>query len=204
MQMLILTLLWLVYFLLHSALASLACKQWLAGICPACMPWYRLVYNLLALVGLFPPLYFMWRWRGELIIDYSGIFFWLANGIALFAIAGFFKTLDYYDLAEFSGKRQLREQSDGNLDREKFHLSPLHRYVRHPWYFLGLLILWTRDMDKMQLLSSLLITLYLVVGSILEERKLVRYHGEIYRRYQQRVAGLFPLPWKFLKSGEDL
>ena len=27
-------------------------------------------------------------------------------------------------------------------------------------------------------------------------------HGEIYRRYRQRVPGLFPLPWKHLRESD--
>jgi hypothetical protein len=36
----------------------------------------------------------------------------------------------------------------------------------------------------------------------LEEKKLLIYHGDIYRRYMARVPGLIPLPWKFLTAEE--
>jgi protein-S-isoprenylcysteine O-methyltransferase Ste14 len=85
-------------------------------------------------------------------------------------------------------------------DQERFYISPLHRWVRHPWYFLGLVILWTRDMDGVRLVSSLVISGYFVIGSRLEERKLLVYHGERYRRYCQQVAGLLPLPWRYLTA----
>jgi len=57
-------------------------------------------------------------------------------------------------------------------------------------------------MSVTTLLSSVIITLYFLVGSRLEEKKLLVYHGNIYRRYMSRVAGLIPLPWKFLTAGE--
>jgi protein-S-isoprenylcysteine O-methyltransferase Ste14 len=78
----------------------------------------------------------------------------------------------------------------------------MHRYVRHPWYALGLVVVWTRSMDAAMLVTALAITVYLVIGSRLEERKLLVYHGEAYRRYMERVPGLIPLPWRRLKSGE--
>jgi steroid 5-alpha reductase family enzyme len=87
-------------------------------------------------------------------------------------------------------------------DQERFHLSPLHRWVRHPWYFLGLVIVWTRDMSAAMFVSALFITAYFAIGSRLEERKLLVYHGERYRRYRERVAGLVPLPWKMLSRAE--
>ncbi len=87
-------------------------------------------------------------------------------------------------------------------DQEHFQLSAFHRFVRHPWYFFGLILIWTRDMSVMTLLSSILITFYFVVGSWLEEKKLLVYHGGTYRRYMARVPGLIPLPWKFLTAKE--
>jgi protein-S-isoprenylcysteine O-methyltransferase Ste14 len=53
-------------------------------------------------------------------------------------------------------------------------------------------------MSATTLLSSVFITLYFIVGSRLEEKKLLVYHGDIYRSYMARVPGLIPLPWKFL------
>ncbi len=37
---------------------------------------------------------------------------------------------------------------------------------------------------------------YFFVGSIFEERKLVREFGAAYRAYQQRVPRLLPRPWR--------
>ena len=52
------------------------------------------------------------------------------------------------------------------------------------------------------LITAVLLTLYFVIGSRLEEQKLLRYHGEIYRRYRERVPGLIPLPWKYLRESD--
>jgi protein-S-isoprenylcysteine O-methyltransferase Ste14 len=45
-------------------------------------------------------------------------------------------------------------------------------------------------------------TAYFIVGSRMEERKLIAYHGERYRRYMGKVAGLVPLPWKTISKAE--
>jgi len=52
------------------------------------------------------------------------------------------------------------------------------------------------------LVSALAITLYFVLGSRLEERKLIAVHGDTYRRYRAKVPGLLPLPWKRLSREE--
>ena len=194
--------LWLGYFLIHSLLASLPVKYWVARRFPAFIPWYRLIFNSLALLLLLPPLAYMWMLRGEPLWQWQGAAAWIANGLALLALAGFVWSLKVYDSGEFLGLRQLRLQITEVHDQERFHISHLHRFVRHPWYSLGLVLVWTQEMDPARLVSALAISLYILLGSMLEERKLRVYHGEVYRRYQQRVPGLIPRPWRYLNRSQ--
>ena len=195
---------WLVYFGLHSLLASIGAKALVATRWPRAMPAYRLGYNLLAIVLLALPLWLTLSAPGPWLWQWSGFAAVLAAILAVAALLGFFWSLRFYDSAEFLGFRQLREGIASVDDQERFQLSPLHRFVRHPWYFFGLVIVWTRDMNAAMLTTAILITLYFVIGSRLEERKLIRYHGEVYRHYRERVPGLLPLPWKFLSAAEAL
>jgi len=189
---------WIGYFTLHSALASLAVKRKVAAAWPGLMPYYRLTFNLLAVLLILPILWLTYRAPGPLLWRWQGAAAWLANGLALAALVGFWLSLKRYDMQEFLGLRQLRFHVQRVEDQKHFHLSPFHRYVRHPWYFFGLVLVWTRDMHATTLLSGVFITLYFVIGSRLEEKKLLTYHGDTYRRYMARVPGLIPLPWKFL------
>lgn len=193
---------WTLYGALHSFLASLKLKRWVAGRWPGRMPLYRLAFNLLAVVTLIPPLFLVYHWRGDYLWQWSGVGWWVANGLALAAVGGIVWSLRYYDGSEFSGMRQWRAGERRVEDQERFYISPLHRFVRHPWYFLGLVILWTRDMDGVRLVSSLIITGYFVIGLRLEERKLLVYHGERYRRYRERVPALIPLPSRYLTTSQ--
>lgn len=203
-DMTLLLLCWLSYFALHSTLASLRIKRGIAARHPELMPVYRLIFNILSVLLLLPILWLMYRTPGQWLWRWSGAAAWLANGLALAALLGFLHSLKYYDTGEFIGLRQWRSRSGRVEDQEHFHLSPFHRFVRHPWYFFGLVLIWTRDMNASLLLSSLMMTLYFIVGSRLEESKLLIYHGRAYQRYMERVPGLLPLPWKFLSNGEAL
>ena len=193
---------WLAYFALHSTLASLAAKSRVAANWPNLMPYYRLTFNVLASLLILPILWLTYRNPEPVLWRWQGIAAWLANGLALAALLGFWLSLKSYDMQEFLGLRQLRLHVRKVEDQEHFHLSPFHRFVRHPWYFFGLVLIWTRDMGATTLLSSVFITVYFAVGSLLEERKLLVYHGDTYRRYMARVPGLIPLPWKFLSAAE--
>ncbi len=202
LQLSIVAFLWLGYFALHSMLASLSFKRWFGARRPAWMPYYRLGFNALSLLTLVPVLAAVYLWRGDYLWQWSGTLWWFANGLAVLAIAGFIWSLGFYDGDEFIGLRQLRERQRRVDDQGELQISPLHRYVRHPWYFLALVLIWTRDMDPLFLLSSVMMTLYFIIGSRLEERKLCLYYGRRYRDYCDRVAGLIPLPWRTISADE--
>ena len=201
-QIILLIVSWLIYFGLHSLLASIGAKQYVADHWPRAMPAYRLTFNGIAVVLLVVPLWLSFAGSGPWLWRWSGGAFYLSLGLSAAALAGFAWSLKFYDTSEFLGLRQLRERNASVDDQERFQLSPLHRWVRHPWYFFALVIVWTRDMNAPMLTTAILITLYFIIGSRLEEQKLIRYHGDVYRRYRERVPGLVPLPWKFLREAD--
>jgi protein-S-isoprenylcysteine O-methyltransferase Ste14 len=57
-------------------------------------------------------------------------------------------------------------------------------------------------MNQARLVSAWWITLYFILGSRLEERKLWARFGAAYREYMARVPGLLPLPWRILSQEE--
>jgi protein-S-isoprenylcysteine O-methyltransferase Ste14 len=198
----LLSVLWLVYFTLHSGLASLTVKQWLATHRKNFMPFYRLFFNLQSLVLLALPLWFMWRHRTDYLWQWEGWLRWLGDGAACAAIIGFLFTLRYYNTGEFLGIRQARNHIYVVHDQESLHITPFHRFVRHPWYALALVIIWTRSMDSMFLVSAILWTMYFKIGSLMEEKKLIAYHGHVYDEYRSHVPGLIPLPWRYLSKAQ--
>ena len=193
---------WLGYCALHSAFASLQVKRWVALRHAELMPLYRIAFNALALLLLLPLQWLLAGYHGPGLWAWQGTAAWAANGLALAALLAFMISLKHYDGREFLGLRQWQERSQRVEDQEGFHLSPFHRYVRHPWYFFSLVLVWTRDMNAATLMSGAMITAYFIVGSRLEEAKLVAYHGAVYRRYMERVPGLIPLPWMSLSAKE--
>lgn len=188
---------WLAYGALHSWLAGSGVKAWVERHWPDLAPAYRLAYNGLAVLLLIPPLWLTVRISGEVVWDVPN---WIAWPAALVAVAGFVWSLRWYDTSEFLGLRQWRGRD--SHEREGFVLSPLHRHVRHPWYSLGLLLLWTRDLNAAWLTTAVALTVYVLIGSRLEERKLTERYGDTYRRYRERVPGLLPWPGHRLSRAE--
>lgn len=190
-----LVLAWMTYCALHSFLASVSFKRWVERRGPRVSRHYRLAYNLVATALLIPLLIvteraaedWLWRWQGP--------WAWLSHSVTVLVAAGFLWSSRAYDMREFMGVSAAPTPA-------RFGLSPLHRFVRHPWYFLGLIWLWTRDMDSARLVAALIVSAYLWLGSRLEEVKLERELGEIYRTYRNRVPGLLPRPWRYLTRDE--
>ncbi|MDP1833236.1 MAG: hypothetical protein Q8K67_14350 [Geothrix sp.] len=193
---------WIIYGALHSVLAARGTKRAVAAHLPRLIPAYRLLYNGFAGLALLPILWLLWRHPGPWIWRWQGSLAWVMNGIGMLAAAYLVAGPSAYDLAEFLGLRQLREGRGTGEDQDLFHISPLHRHVRHPWYALSLVVLWTRDMSEGMLASALWITAYLIVGSRMEEQKLLARFGPVYRDYMGRVPGFVPRPWKVLSREE--
>ena len=198
----LLALAWTAYGAIHSLLASTRIKQAFQTRFAHRYHGYRLGYNLLALALLAPPVWLLATYPGDLLWHWPAPVVWLARAITLAAAGTFLWTLRYYDTGEFLGTQQWRLRRTALGDQAPMALSPLHRRVRHPWYFLGLVILWSREMNAAMLLTACALTVYLVFGSYLEDRKLLALYGKPYQRYRDKVPGLIPMPGRYLSRQE--
>ena len=61
----LLIILWSLYFVLHSILASIRVKTLVAARWPALMPAYRLFFNLVAILFIVPPLTIVFVYPGN-------------------------------------------------------------------------------------------------------------------------------------------
>ncbi|MGB0749850.1 MAG: methyltransferase family protein, partial [Magnetospiraceae bacterium] len=165
---------WFAFAALHSVLATLGARTALG---PALGRAYRLVYNGVAVITLVP----VWI-AGQILLGSGLDFNWppLMQGVlfALFLTGGglMILALREYDLGLFSGMAQFRQGRGATLvaEEEPLHFDGLHRYVRHPIYSAGFLILWGRVSDEFSLATAFWASLYLVIGSRFEERRLIR------------------------------
>lgn len=185
---------WLSFGLVHSALAGSGVKGRLTGAPRAA---WRLVYNLLAAVHLGA----VW-WVGGLLFVGSGAFApvpWAAGLLAVLQVAGWVVLvlgLQGYDLGRLAGTRQIRNHRRGieEAEDEPLRRDGLHRFVRHPVYAGAFLILWGRVDDPFALATAVWGSLYIVIGTALEEHRLKRLYGAAYTAYRDRVPAF--VPWK--------
>jgi protein-S-isoprenylcysteine O-methyltransferase Ste14 len=76
--------------------------------------------------------------------------------------------------------------------------SGLLGIVRHPMYFATILFLWCLTSRLSDIVVNTVLTAYIIIGTILEERKLVLEYGAAYVQYMKEVPMLIPYfrrPW---------
>ena len=77
-----------------------------------------------------------------------------------------------------------------------------YRWVRHPLYLFLILMFWSYpDLTADRLLFNVLWTVWMIIGTVLEERDLVASFGDAYRDYQAEVPML--IPYRFPQSHRD-
>ena len=95
----------------------------------------------------------------------------------------------------FLGFRQLIESKTDNSP--ELVVKGLYQYVRHPLYTAGLLFIWLLPVMTLNLLALVIgLSVYLVVGAIVEEKKLVNEFGDVYVEYQKQTPMLIPVKIK--------
>lgn len=182
----------LAWGLLHSFLASLKVRtqirQWVG---PEADRWYRILYNLVSIITFLPILALLIILPDQLIyrIHYPWVLLSLAIQLAsvIILIAGVRQT----GIFSFLGLQQMVYP----VDNSPAHLvtTGLYKYVRHPLYSGGLVIIWLMPYMTWNLLAvNLGITIYILIGAYFEERKLVVEYGAQYVEYRRQTPMLIP------------
>lgn len=181
-----------VFAVQHSVMARKWFKDWWTQIVPK--PLERSTYVLFSSVAL---ILLLWQWRplggvvwsiddpfGRLLL--RGLFFF---GWGLVLVATFL--INHFDLF---GLRQVWLYLLGRpYTTLNFGTPGPYRLVRHPLYVGWLFAFWaTPTMTLAHLLFSIATTAYILIAIQLEERDLVREHGDSYDSYRRAVPMLIP------------
>jgi protein-S-isoprenylcysteine O-methyltransferase Ste14 len=196
LKYLLLALAWTAYCTLHSAMISETATGLLKRRLGDSFRFYRLLFNSIAMLTLIPVLWYAHSLGQEAIFRWEGVwrvlqYLLLGCGILLVVAGG-----RHYSFGQFVGISQLRGASSGGLATGGgIDSSGILGLVRHPWYTAVVLLLWAGRLDLAALVGNSVLTAYVVIGTLLEERKLVHEFGDAYRSYQRRVSMFVPLKW---------
>ena len=196
MNIFLYAILWLSFGLGHSISAKLSVQQRFA---PS-FQYYRLCYNAFAAVHILLVLYLGLTLLSTETFTFFTSLLAVMKFIQLAGLIFILLALRQYDLKEFLGIAVLlnrKARNESGLGGEATKLEPLNtgglnQWVRHPLYVGGFIFLWGGAVSPFGFYTALFGSLYLLIGSWHEEKKLVRLYADEYRRYQQRVPRFIP------------
>jgi len=183
-----------IFFVQHSSMLRKGVKRqmarWIPPFCSGAA--FTLVSALaLCLIMLF------WQQSDVVLVELKGLWRWVANIVFFASVAG--TGWGVWALRPFDplGTEPIKERLSGRSQpvQATFAVRGPYLWVRHPLYFLVLVLLWSRpDLTADRLLFNLLWSGWIYVGTRMEEKDLLAEFGDVYRQYQTMVPML--LPWK--------
>jgi protein-S-isoprenylcysteine O-methyltransferase Ste14 len=188
MSIFILLLALAIWGIVHSFLASHMAKD-LFRLKIGSMDFYRLAYNIFAAISFLPILYLMATLPNQLVYEVPSPWNLVMFGGQLISVILLGIAFLQTDSLSFVGLRQLFEKEESGA----LVVHGLYKVVRHPLYTFSLLFLWlTPTVSQNSLTVYIGSTLYILIGVLFEERKLLREFGEAYAIYKKSTPMLIP------------
>jgi methanethiol S-methyltransferase len=207
MRYFIFIILWITWCSIHSGMITLTFGNYVKNRFSSYHRFYRICFNLIALTTLMPLILYSNAFKGTILFRWQG--YWMTIQIFLFAISmGLFVAGGLkYDMLQFFGVRQIISgKSQSTLSKSgEIDTTGILSVTRHPWYLAAIIFIWVdyHEMYVSTLVVNIILTSYLVIGTFLEERKLIIEFGDVYRDYRNRVSMLFPAKWILKNIGQD-
>jgi len=199
MKYLILSSIWAGYCFLHSYLISIRFTNYLTRVLKNYYAFYRLFYVLISLILLVWVINYTAPLDTTIIITYippwsiiRQVMMW--GSLLMFFWAFFFN----YDSLSFFGIRQILNFNKSKTinPSEEIKKNGLLAVTRHPMYLALIIYLWSQTFRVADIVVNIVLTIYVIIGTVLEEKKLVLEFGDAYRKYQQEVPMLVPFTKK--------
>jgi protein-S-isoprenylcysteine O-methyltransferase Ste14 len=180
----------------HSVMARQGFKRWWTKLVPR--PIERSTYVLFSSIALIVLFYFWRPMPGIIWKAGSTSFASVLTGLSLF---GWFIVLTgTYLINHFNlfGLQQVYLNLKNQEQQYPKFVTPFYyKFVRHPLMLGFIVAFWAAPvMTVGHLLFAIATTGYILVAIQLEEKDLVSYHGEAYKRYQREVSQIIPMPPK--------
>ena len=186
----------LAFFIQHSGMVRKSFSRFLSRFLPD--SYNGAIYSIASGIFLFLVVIF---WQGTSnLFEAEGFTRVILRVMFILPVAGFVwgvKTLGLFD--PFGIKGILDYQRSKKSRPVTFTVRGPYQWVRHPLYLFMLVMIWSCPLlTADRLLFNILWSVWIFVGTILEERDLVKQFGDVYYEYQKKVPML--LPFKFIKK----
>ena len=183
----------------HSLTASLPFKRFVRRVIGSKVEaLYLPVYSFITLLILSPLVYLLYKFPGRILYRITSPWRWLMVGGQL--IAAILAPKAFLD-APHRFKLRSQLSAPETPEATPLNIRGIYRWIRDPFLLSGLvLMLLTPFMTVNLLVIYFLTTIYLFLGSLHWESRLVAQFGDEYIEYQKRVNRLIP---RFRNSYKD-
>ncbi len=193
MDYLIIALMWIAYCLFHSFLISTSFTNLMTRLLKNYYAFYRMFFVFISLVLLIPLISYTDQLDSNIIITYSPPLNIVRYTLTLGSLLMFFWAFFFnYDSLSFFGIRQILNFGKKINPSEELKRDGLLGVVRHPMYFALIVYLWCQVFTLSDIIVNIVLTIYIIMGTMLEEKKLISEFGDKYVKYQQEVPMLIP------------
>jgi protein-S-isoprenylcysteine O-methyltransferase Ste14 len=181
----------LAFFLQHSIMVRAPVRARLSRLVP---DRYQGALYAIASGVVLTLVLILWQRSPAVVLSVEGPLRWVLLALHLLAVAGFVWGILSLPGFDPLGLAPIQAHLHGTSPRAfPFTVRGAYRWVRHPLYASLLLLFWTDPLlTTDRLLFDVLWTLWIVVGTVLEERDLVAEFGERYVAYRRDVPMLIP------------
>jgi len=194
LKYLVVVLMWVGFGVIHSVLISLHFTNWAKRVMGKYFAFYRLGYNLLSIVLFIVFLSITKTLDFELVINFIPPWTILQKVLLVTSGVVIIWAFLSYDPLEFIGIRQIMNighTRDTDQPR-KITKRGLLGIVRHPMYFATIIFIWSLNSTRVDVLVHIILSIYILIGIWLEEKKLIKDFGYAYIEYQKDVPALVP------------
>jgi protein-S-isoprenylcysteine O-methyltransferase Ste14 len=184
----------LLYGVIHSILAAHRTKDWVKA-------WwgerhynryYRLFFSMQAVVLFIPVLLLVGLLPDETIYRIPAPWVYLTIGLQIMAVFGILHSIMLTGMLRFTGIQQAIEPARAQKPM-KLVIRSLYRWIRHPIYTCMFVFIWLVPVMTWNVLAlSIGISVYNILGALLEERKLKSEFGQSYEDYSLQTPFLIP------------
>lgn len=198
LDILFIVLLFFLFAISHTWLASKKLKERLAKKIDEKIAFYRMFYNVSSVLSFLGFLAITPK-PDFVLYDLQFPFDIITFALQILSLIGLIWVFRQFDLKEFLGISQIVRYLHGTYktetldEKQELNTYGAFKYSRHPVYLFSILFLGLRpQMSLFYFVLFICCVVYFYVGSIYEEKKLVETFGERYKEYQKRTPRIFP------------
>lgn len=186
----------LLFFVQHSIMVRRKIKSYIEKLIPkeTFFAMHCICSSILLML-----IFSLWQVSHIEIISFNLLLGYAFNSATVISICGLLWAIVSLKGFDPFGRKQIFNHINAIASQKlDFVIKGPYKFTRHPFYFFILLMIWSNpEITLDRLFFNIALTMWVVIGTILEENNLVVDIGDEYVKYQSEVPML--VPYKIIK-----